>query len=62
MFLNQNSRGESFGCVVLVYRDGPLQDDDAMVDRLIDKVNGAACDLRAESKRLRLSVEAWKAG
>ena len=58
MLLLENAVGESVGVVRGQDGDGSLEDDDAVVQLLIDKMDGAAGDLDAVVEGLLLRVEA----
>ena len=58
VFLFEDAGGEGGGVVVFVDGDGALEDDDAVVDVLVDEVDGAAGDVDAEGQGLLLRVEA----
>ena len=62
MLLLEDARGEGFGGVVVEDGDGVLQDDDAVVYGLVDKVDGAAGDLGSVVEGLMLRVEAGERG
>jgi hypothetical protein len=60
MLLDQDARGEGVGVVSFEDRDGALQDNDAMVQVLIDEMNGATGYLNAVFEGLALRFEAGK--
>src|SRR5215469_4519496 len=60
MLLLQNPSRENLRRIVIENRYRPLQNDDAMVHSLVDKVHGAAGDLHAVIKRLVLSIKPRK--
>ena len=62
MFLGEDAGAENFGGVVVEDGDGALEDDGAVVDLLVDEVDGAAGDFGPGGERLGLGVEARKGG
>ena len=62
VFFGEDAGGEGFRGVVVEDGDGALEDDDAVVDALVDEVDGAAGDFCAELKGLGLGVQTGKAG
>ena len=62
MFLFQDAGGEGFVGVGAFYGDSALDDDDAVVDLLVDEVDGAAGDLDAVVEGLVLGVESGEGG
>src|SRR5687767_5907657 len=63
VLLLEDAGGESLRRVVRFDTDGPLHEDRAPVEGLIDQVDGAPGDLHAVRDRLRLRVDArerWK--
>src|ERR1700677_947912 len=60
MFLFENARRQGFRCVVVVDRDGLLQNDDAVIDSLVNEMDRAAGHLCSVIKRLLLRVEPRK--
>ena len=57
VLLFEDAGGEGCGCVVVVDGDGVLADDDAVVDGLVDEVDGASGDLCTVVEGLLLGVE-----
>ena len=62
VFLFEDAGGEGVGGVVGFDGDGALQDDDAVVDGLVDEVDGTACDFGSVVERLGLRFEAGEGG
>jgi hypothetical protein len=62
VLLFEDAFGEGIGGVIVMDRDNALEDDDAVVDGLVDEVDGAAGDLGAELEGLGLGVEAGEGG
>ncbi len=62
VLFEEDAGGEGFGGVVVEDLDGALEDDDAVVDALVDEVDGAAGDFGAEFEGLGLGVETGEAG
>ena len=57
MFFGQDTFGERVGIVLCKYRNGTLKNDDAVVQMLVDKVDGAAGPLHAILEGLLLGIE-----
>ena len=62
VLLGEDASRERLGCVLVFDGDCALQNDDAMVEQLVDEVDGATGDLGAVFKGLPLGVEAGKTG
>ena len=62
MFLVENARSQCMWVVGGKDGDGALQDDGAVVELLVDEMDGAAGDLDAVFEGLGLRVEAGKGG
>ena len=62
VFLGEDAVGEGVGVVGFEDGDNALQDDDAVVEVLVDKVDGATGDLDAVIECLGLGFEAGKRG
>src|SRR6185437_3740351 len=62
VLLLQDAFGEGVGVVRFEYRDGFLENDDAVVEFLVDEMDGASGDLDAVEPGLLLSVEAGEGG
>ena len=62
MLLLEDAGRQGLVGIVVVYRDGLLQDDDAVVDGFVDEVDGAAGDLGPIVEGLVLGVEAGEGG
>ena len=62
MFLGEDALGE--GVLIVGGEDGNgfLQDDGAMVEMLVNKMNGAAAELNAVFERLMLRLKAGEGG
>ena len=62
MLFDQDAVGQRVRVVGLFYRDGPLQNDGAVVQVLIDKMDGATSHFDAVVEGLLLGVEAGEGG
>ena len=65
VFFDQDSLGEGLGVVGVEDRDGALEDDGAVIELVVDEVDGAAGDFDAVVEGLLLGVEAgegWEQG
>ncbi len=62
VLLGEDAGGEGVGIVAVEDRNGPLQDDDAVIELFVDKVDGAAGNLDAVIEGLLLRVETGKSG
>lgn len=58
VLFGENAGGEGVGIVGIEHRDGTLENDDAVVEVLIDEVDGAAGDLDSVVEGLLLGIEA----
>ncbi len=59
VFLFEDAHREDFGGVVVMNGHGLLQDDHAVIDSLVDEMNGTAGDLCAVVECLSLRVKPW---
>ena len=62
MFFDQDSRRESFECIVVEDRDSSLEQDRAAVEIFVDEVDRAARDFCAVRESLILRIEAGESG
>ena len=62
VFFGENAGGEGVSVVGVEYRDGALEDDDAVVEMLIDEVDGAAGEFDTKVQCLLLRLEAGESG
>lgn len=62
VFFGEDAIGEGVGIVCGEDGDGALEDDDAVVEVLVDEVDGAAGELNAVVEGLGLGVEAGEGG
>lgn len=58
----EDAGGEGSGCIGVFDGDGSLEDDDAMVELFVDKVDCAAGDFCTVGEGLPLGVQAWEGG
>jgi len=62
VFLDQNSLGEGVCVVRIKHRDGALQNDRAVVQFFIHKMNRASGDLCPVVQGLLVRIQTWKGG